>query len=126
MLRDTPQDNSLTPKYKWSVQEVEGWRCSDTFCKHGASLGEDYTQLDTTAKVAVLEPLVKKAAHARHGVEWKIFKEQTVNRKGKNCVGNAHREQLKAISTGSEISSLPKEALKKRDSKYYSDGGIAK
>jgi hypothetical protein len=35
------------------------------------ALGEDYTQLDRrTAKVAVLEQLVKKAAHARHGVEW--------------------------------------------------------
>jgi hypothetical protein len=81
------------------------------------ALGEDYTQLDTTAKVAVLEQLVNKAAHARHGVEWKIYKEQTVKRKGKNYVGNAHREQSKAISKGSEISSLPKDALKKRESK---------
>jgi hypothetical protein len=40
-----------------------------------------------------------------------------VKRKGKKYVGNAHREQLKAISRGSEIRSLPEEALKKRDSK---------
>jgi hypothetical protein len=34
-----------------------------------ALVGGDYTQLDTTAKVAVLVQLVKKAAHGRHGVE---------------------------------------------------------
>jgi hypothetical protein len=78
------------------------------------ALGEDYTELDTEAKVSVLERLVQKAAHARHGVEWKIYKELTVKRKGANYVGNAHREELKAISKGSEISTLPKEALKKR------------
>jgi hypothetical protein len=35
-------------------------------------LGEDDTLLDTVAKVSVLERLVRKAAHARHCVDWKI------------------------------------------------------
>jgi hypothetical protein len=78
---------------------------------------EDYTHLDTEDKASVLERLVQKAAHARHGVEWKIYKELTVKRKGANYVGNVHRGRLKAISTGSEIRTLPKGVLKKRGSK---------
>jgi hypothetical protein len=67
--------------------------------------------------IIVLERLVRKAAHARHGVELKIYKENTVKRKGKNYVGSTHRGNLSVLSKGSETSSLPKEAMVKRDNK---------
>jgi hypothetical protein len=81
------------------------------------ALGEDCEQLETSAKVRVLERLVRKAAHARHGVELKIYKELTVKRKGKNYVGSTHRGNLSVLSKGSETSSLPKEVMVKRDKK---------
>jgi hypothetical protein len=81
------------------------------------ALGEDFEQLETSAKVRVLERLVRKTAHARHGVELKIYKENTVKRKGKNYVGSTHRGKLSVLSKGSETSSLPKEAMVKRDKK---------
>jgi hypothetical protein len=89
----------------------------ETIKRRFLALGEHCEKLDTSAKISVLKRLVRKAAHARHGVEWKIYKEQTVKRKGKSYVGSAHRENLKNISKGSETSSLPKAVFEKRDNK---------
>jgi hypothetical protein len=60
------------------------------------ALGTDYTPLDTTAKVPVLEQLVKRLPTPDTALNGKsMYKEQTVKRRGNSYIGNAHREQLR-------------------------------
>jgi len=75
---------------------------------------KEYTAIDVSAKLTILQRLVEKTRNARFGVEVNARSEKT-KRGGKNYVGMTHRGQLKGSKVGSRVNKELKMTVKEDD-----------